>query len=146
MRIREWTEYQFSIWKKLRPWPKALASSSRSMPRRWRAWSRPRRCSSSERISASMGPPRDSAPILARQGGKGRGRIQSPWPPPGAAATLGHGKRRRGKMAYELYYWPTIQGRGEFVRLALEEAGVPYADVARQPGKNGMPAMLRLLD
>ena len=26
-------------------------------------------------------------------------------------------------MAYELYYWPTIQGRGEFVRLALEEAG-----------------------
>jgi glutathione S-transferase len=49
-------------------------------------------------------------------------------------------------MAYELYYWPSIQGRGEFVRLALEEAGVPYADVARQPGKNGMPAMLRLLD
>ena len=27
-------------------------------------------------------------------------------------------------MAYELYYWPTIQGRGEFVRLALEQAGV----------------------
>jgi glutathione S-transferase len=34
-------------------------------------------------------------------------------------------------MAYELYYWPTIQGRGEFVRLALEEAGVPYHDVCR---------------
>lgn len=33
---------------------------------------------------------------------------------------------------YELYYWPTIQGRGEFVRLALEYAGVEYLDVARQ--------------
>jgi len=37
-------------------------------------------------------------------------------------------------MAYELLYWPSIQGRGEFVRLALEEAGVDYADVARGPG------------
>jgi glutathione S-transferase len=34
-------------------------------------------------------------------------------------------------MAYELYYWPNIQGRGEFVRLALEEAGADYIDVAR---------------
>jgi glutathione S-transferase len=34
-------------------------------------------------------------------------------------------------MAYELHYWPTIQGRGEFVRLALEAAGAPYIDVAR---------------
>ncbi len=34
-------------------------------------------------------------------------------------------------MAYELHYWPTIQGRGEFVRLALEAAGAPYVDVAR---------------
>jgi glutathione S-transferase len=33
-------------------------------------------------------------------------------------------------MAYELYYWPEIQGRGEFVRLALEEAGAEYVDVA----------------
>ncbi len=49
-------------------------------------------------------------------------------------------------MAYELYYWPTIQGRGEFVRLALEEAGARYVDVARKPGKNGMPAMMKLLD
>lgn len=38
-------------------------------------------------------------------------------------------------MTYELYYWPTIQGRGEFVRLALEEAGAAYVDVGRQ--KNG---------
>ena len=34
-------------------------------------------------------------------------------------------------MRYELYYWPGIQGRGEFVRLALEEAGADYVDVAR---------------
>ncbi len=34
-------------------------------------------------------------------------------------------------MAYELHYWPGIQGRGEFVRLALEAAGAPYVDVAR---------------
>lgn len=33
---------------------------------------------------------------------------------------------------YELHYWPTIQGRGEFVRLALEYAGIEYLDVARQ--------------
>jgi glutathione S-transferase len=32
---------------------------------------------------------------------------------------------------YRLHYWPTIQGRGEFVRLALEAAGQPYDDVAR---------------
>lgn len=46
-------------------------------------------------------------------------------------------------MAYEFYYWP-IQGRGEFVRLALEDAGVDYRDVAREPG--GLDAMMRLLD
>jgi glutathione S-transferase len=49
-------------------------------------------------------------------------------------------------MRYELYYWPTIQGRGEFVRLALEEAGADYVDVARKPGKSGMAAMTRLLE
>jgi glutathione S-transferase len=48
-------------------------------------------------------------------------------------------------MRYELYYWPTIQGRGEFVRLALEEAGADYVDVARR-GKSGMAAMERLLN
>lgn len=37
-------------------------------------------------------------------------------------------------MPYELYYWPGIQGRGEFVRLALEEAGADYVDVARVKG------------
>jgi len=34
-------------------------------------------------------------------------------------------------MRYQLYYWPSIQGRGEFVRLALEEAGADYVDIAR---------------
>jgi glutathione S-transferase len=50
-------------------------------------------------------------------------------------------------MRYELYYWPSIQGRGEFVRLALEEAGADYVDVARKPGPGGgTPAMMKLLD
>ncbi len=46
-------------------------------------------------------------------------------------------------MAYELHYWPTIQGRGEFVRLALEAAGAPYVDVARGDAAagRGLPAM-----
>jgi len=48
-------------------------------------------------------------------------------------------------MRYELYYWPSIQGRGEFVRLALEEAGADYVDVARR-GKRGMAAMTKLLE
>jgi glutathione S-transferase len=47
-------------------------------------------------------------------------------------------------MRYELYYWPTIQGRGEYVRLALEEAGAAYADVAR--GERGMAAMMRMME
>lgn len=46
-------------------------------------------------------------------------------------------------MAYELYYWPGIQGRGEFVRLALEAAGADYVDVAR--GQGGMDAMMRMM-
>lgn len=40
-------------------------------------------------------------------------------------------------LPYELFYWPSIQGRGEFVRLALEEAGVAYEDVARKPEEEG---------
>jgi len=48
-------------------------------------------------------------------------------------------------MRYELYYWPGIQGRGEFIRLALEEAGAGYVDVARR-GKAGMRAMMKLID
>jgi len=48
-------------------------------------------------------------------------------------------------MPYELYYWPTIQGRGEFIRLAMEEAGADYVDVARRPGRRGVPAMMKLM-
>jgi len=51
-------------------------------------------------------------------------------------------------MRYELYYWPMIQGRGEFVRLALEAAGADYVDVARggEDDGAGMPAMFALLN
>jgi glutathione S-transferase len=48
-------------------------------------------------------------------------------------------------MRYELYYWPGIQGRGEFVRLALEEAGADYVDVARTR-KHGVAAMMRFIE
>jgi len=47
-------------------------------------------------------------------------------------------------MRYELYYWPGIQGRGEYVRLALEEADADYADVAR--GARGMAAMTGMME
>lgn len=46
-------------------------------------------------------------------------------------------------MRYELYYWPQIQGRGEFLRLALEDAAADYIDVAREPG--GEDRIMRLL-
>src|SRR6202035_469249 len=61
------------------------------------------------------------------------------WTPPASRAigTL--------TVRYELYYWPSSQGRGEFVRLALEEAGAHYVDVARRPGNRGVPAMMRLI-
>ncbi len=50
-------------------------------------------------------------------------------------------------MAYEFFYWPEIQGRGEFVRLALEDAGADYIDVARGSESEGLgvPAMLALM-
>jgi glutathione S-transferase len=47
-------------------------------------------------------------------------------------------------MRYQLYYWPMIQGRGEYVRLALEDAGAAYDDVARKPG--GMDAMMKMME
>lgn len=47
-------------------------------------------------------------------------------------------------MKYELYYWPSIQGRGEFVRLALEEAGAEYIDVARR-SKAGREAVGKMV-
>lgn len=52
---------------------------------------------------------------------------------------------RKTRAPIELYYWPGIPGRGEFVRLLLEDAGVEYVDVARQR-KNGLDAMVRFLE
>jgi glutathione S-transferase len=51
-------------------------------------------------------------------------------------------------MRYELYYWPDIQGRGEFLRLALEEARADYIDVARRAESSGygIAAMMRLMN
>jgi len=51
-------------------------------------------------------------------------------------------------MNYELYYWPGIQGRGEFIRLALEQAGARYVDVAALPKAKGggVPAIVKVLE
>jgi glutathione S-transferase len=68
-----------------------------------------------------------------------------------AAIIVGQGwgpAEQEQAMRYEFYYWPSIQGRGEFVRLALEEAGADYVDVARGSEKDGrgVPALLELLN
>jgi glutathione S-transferase len=47
-------------------------------------------------------------------------------------------------VKYELFYWPEIQGRGEFIRLALEDAGASYVDVAREPKQ--MSRLMKELD
>src|SRR3954469_5006548 len=52
--------------------------------------------------------------------------------------------RRGHPMRYQLYYWPSIQGRGEYVRLALEDAGADYDDVARAP--RGVSEMMRMME
>jgi glutathione S-transferase len=50
-------------------------------------------------------------------------------------------------MRYELFYWPSIQGRGEFVRLTLEQGGADYVDVARKRGHGlGIDAMMQLME
>ncbi len=51
-------------------------------------------------------------------------------------------------MSYQLHYWPGIQGRGEFARLALEAAGASYVDVARGDAAagQGLPALLHYLE
>src|SRR6185369_9241013 len=61
-----------------------------------------------------------------------------------AAHGGGDPPHRQSGMKYLLYYWPEIQGRGEFIRLALEDAGAAYVDVARKPG--GVDKMLRLIE
>jgi glutathione S-transferase len=68
--------------------------------------------------------------LISRAGG----RKLAPYAADGDEAT----------MRYELYYWPEIQGRGEFLRLALEEAGADYVDVARRgSGVDEMMALMR---
>jgi glutathione S-transferase len=63
------------------------------------------------------------------------------------ARTVARPENKEHPMVYELYYWPTVQGRGEFVRLAMEEGGAQYRDIARESGIGaGIPAMMRLLD
>src|SRR5262245_22600130 len=56
--------------------------------------------------------------------------------------------RREKSMTYVLYYWPGIQGRGEYLRLALEEAGARYVDIALVPDERGggVPAIERYLE
>lgn len=51
-------------------------------------------------------------------------------------------------MKYRLYYWPHIPGRGEFVRLALEEGAADYVDVGRLPEAEGggRPGVARMLE
>jgi glutathione S-transferase len=50
-------------------------------------------------------------------------------------------------MRYQFYYWPSIQGRGEFVRLALEASRADYVDVARESDRGmGIAAMLRVME
>ena len=51
-------------------------------------------------------------------------------------------------MLYRLFYWPGIQGRGEYVRLALEEARADYVDIALLPENRGggVPALMRVLE
>src|SRR3954469_316003 len=64
--------------------------------------------------------------------------------PAGCAESERAARQTSGVMKYELYYWPSIQGRGEFIRLALEDAGADYVDVARRP--KGMQAMMRMME
>ena len=56
----------------------------------------------------------------------------------------GQSARKAKGMRYQLYYWPGIQGRGEFVRLAMEDAGASYDDVARKSG--GMDKMMAMME
>lgn len=51
------------------------------------------------------------------------------------------------EFEYNLYYWPGLPGRGEFVRLILEDGGAAYSDVARLPESEGggVPAILAFL-
>src|SRR3546814_9913569 len=84
----------------------------------------------------------------------GRSRHLAQYADVGGGVSLRRGLRRgimivpsgRIGMTYRLYYWPGIQGRGELVRLALEEAGVAYVDVGMDEAEGGLEAVQALLD
>lgn len=69
-------------------------------------------------------------------------RVIFPLPMAGVDEEANRG--RESIVRYQLYYWSEIQGRGEFIRLVLEEAAADYVDVCRQPG--GEAEMQRMLD
>ncbi len=46
-------------------------------------------------------------------------------------------------VPYDLWYWPSIPGRGEFIRLTLEAAKIPYRDCARDKGANVLASDMR---
>jgi glutathione S-transferase len=72
-------------------------------------------------------------------------RLNSGQAPQANSGGLKPADFRSISMRYELYYQPSIQGRGEFIRLALEDAGADYVDVARAPDF-GRPGIMRFLE
>src|SRR5215469_2332057 len=90
-------------------------------------------------LRPSVGRPvRGRAPPLVFCGGAASRSYDSHAPSPQREPASGVPTAARGtQMRYELHYWPGIQGRGEFVRLALEDAGAEYVDVARKPARDG---------
>src|SRR6266480_1324776 len=70
--------------------------------------------------------------VIKRRAGRRRPRRGRP-----CERSRGEQALEEGRMAYQLYYWPGIQGRGEFVRLALEEAGAAHPPFAPPFLKDG---------
>ncbi|PVI01983.1 glutathione S-transferase protein-like protein [Periconia macrospinosa] len=54
-------------------------------------------------------------------------------------------KKARTTPPYELIYWPSIPGRGEFIRLVFEATGTSYTDTANA-SKDGINSVLSLID
>lgn len=88
----------------------------------------------------------EEAPRSAALGSRGRERLGEERTRVDILAPT-RDRRAMTHSSYELYYWPTIQGRGEFVRLAFEKAGASYVDVARLPASEGggVEAMLKVM-
>src|SRR3990172_446351 len=122
--------------------PAAPATSpSPPVPSSARSAERPRRSPATAARRSSRRAPSSARSAASRR----RRRIPGPEAPPSPDAPTGRceacaapqiGAMARG-IEYQLIYWPGIQGGGEFVRLAFEEAGVPYDDLARLPEAEG---------